>query len=72
MTAECSYTLQWNAPSPLKIPLPAGDLDPFSSSIKMASRVTDRQTDQLTDQATRSVTTVRIYVRSTAMQPNNG
>jgi len=33
--------------------------------------VTDRQTDWPTDHATRSVTIGRIYVRSTAMRPNN-
>jgi len=32
---------------------------------------TDRQTDRVTDHATRSVTIGRIYVRSTAMRPNN-
>jgi len=31
----------------------------------------DRQTDRPTDHATRSVTVGRIYVRSTAMRPNN-
>jgi len=34
-------------------------------------RPSDRQTDRQTDHATRSVTIGRIYVRSTAMQPNN-
>jgi len=33
--------------------------------------VADRQTDRLTDNATRFVTVGRIYVRSTAMRPNN-
>jgi len=33
--------------------------------------MTDRQTDRPTNQATRSVTIGRIYVHSTAMQPNN-
>jgi len=33
--------------------------------------VTDRQTDRPTDHATRSVRIGRIYVRSTAMRPNN-
>ena len=32
---------------------------------------TDRQTDRPTDHTTRSVTTGRVYVRSTAMRPNN-
>jgi len=27
-TAECPYTLQWVAPSPSKLPLPMGDVDP--------------------------------------------
>jgi len=33
--------------------------------------VSDRRTDRLTDHATRSVTIGRIYVRSTALRPNN-
>jgi len=33
--------------------------------------VTDRQSDRLTDHATRSLTIGRIYLRSTAMRPNN-
>ena len=35
------------------------------------SNVTDRRTDRQTDHATRSVTIGRIYVRSTAMRPDN-
>ena len=34
-------------------------------------RFRDRRTDRWTDHATRSVTVGRIYVRSTAMRPNN-
>ena len=33
--------------------------------------MTDRQTDRPTDHATQSVTTGRIYVRSTAIRPNS-
>jgi len=29
MTAECPYTLQWDAYFPSKFPLPVGDLDPI-------------------------------------------
>jgi len=28
LTVDCPYTLQWVAPSPLKIALPVGDQDP--------------------------------------------
>jgi len=31
MTAECPYTLQWDAPFPLKIAPYMGDLDPSSN-----------------------------------------
>jgi len=87
LTVACPYTLQWDAPFPLQIaPSHGGDFDssntwfpgptrvhnPNSTSISSAvfaglTSVTDR----LTDHATQSVTTGRIYVRSTAMQPNN-
>ena len=30
-TAECPYTLQWDAPPPQNLPLPTGDLDPHPS-----------------------------------------
>jgi len=47
LTAECPYTLQWDAPSPSKLPLRMGDLDPHlirgsfgppESSTRTASR----------------------------------
>ena len=47
LTAECPYTLQWDAPSPSKLPLSMGDLDPHlihgslgpaESSMQKASR----------------------------------
>ena len=37
----------------------------------MTDRQTNRQADRPTDHATWSVTIGRIYVRNTAMQPNN-
>jgi len=51
-------------------------LDPNGGSIDSAvfcraHSVPNRQTDRQTDHATWSVTTGRIYVRSTAMRPNN-
>jgi len=51
-------------------------LNPNGSSIGAAvfvglTSVTDRPTDRPTDHATRSVRIGRIYVRSTAMRPNN-
>jgi len=81
MTAESPYTLQWDALSPSKLPLPMGDLwfpgptpvlNPNGISIDAAIfagliSVTDRPIDH----ATRLVTIGRIYVRSTAMRPNN-
>jgi len=61
---------------------PTQVLNPKGSSIGAAifaglssvtdSRETDRQTDRPTDHAARSVRIGRIYVRSTAMRPNNG
>jgi len=42
-----------------------------SCEVHYCDRQTDRQIDRPTDHATRSVTTGRIYVRSTAMRPNN-
>ena len=87
--AEFPYTLQWAAPSPLKIAPLHGYLDPRliygsfgqpESSTQTASRSVVSflqgsllwQTDQQTS-ATRSVlgNNGRIYVRSTAMRPNN-
>ena len=50
-------------------PQPKGHLDRFSHFCKAHDH--DRQTDRQTDYATRSVTIVRIYVRSTAMRPKN-
>jgi len=55
---------------------PTQVLNPNGSSIGAAvfaglTSVTDRPTDRQTDNATRSVRIGRIYVRSTAMRPNN-
>ena len=55
---------------------PTRVLNPNGSSIVAAvfaglTGVAGRQTDRPTDHATRSVTIGRIYVRSTAMRPNN-
>jgi len=57
-------------------PGPTRLLNPNGSSIAVAvlaglTSVTDRHTDRPTDHTTRSVRIGRIYVRSTAMQPNN-
>jgi len=43
----------------------------FAGLTSVTDRQTDRETDRPTDRATRSVTIGRIYVRSTAMRPNN-
>jgi len=43
----------------------------FAGLTSVTNRSTDRLTDRPTDHATRSVTTGRIYIRSTAMRPNN-
>jgi len=78
-TAECLYTLQWAAPFPQNCPFPwggsgphliYGSWGPLESSTQTASGLTT-VTDRPTDHATRSVTINRIYVRSTAMRPNN-
>jgi len=86
LTANCPYTIQWAAPLPLII-APShrcsgphlihgffGHQSPQTNDISIGSEVfagltivTDRQTDH----ATRLVTIGRIYVRSTAMRPNN-
>ena len=63
-------------PSNIWFPGPTQVLNPKGSSIGAAvfaglSSVTDRPTDRQTDHATRSVRIGRIYVRSTAMRPNN-
>ena len=42
-----------------------------SAVIAGLTTVTDRQTDRPTDRATRPATIGRIYLRSTAMRPNN-
>ena len=85
MTAECHCTLQWDAPFPLKLPLPIGIsgrppntwfpwptrvLNPNGISIGAAVFAgLTSVTDRPTDHATRWVTIGRIYVRSTAMWP---
>jgi len=63
-------------PSNTWFPWPAEVLNPNGSSIGAAvfaglTSVTDRPTNRPTDHATRSVRIGRIYVRSTAMRPNN-
>jgi len=67
-------------PSNTWFPGPTQVLNPIGSSIGAAvfagltsvtDRHTDRPTDRPTDHATRSVRIGRIYVRSTAMRPNN-
>jgi len=55
---------------------PTRVLNPNGISIDAAvfaglTSVTDRQTDRPTDHATQAVTIGHIYVRSTAMRPNN-
>jgi len=71
--------------SPAKLPLPMGNLDshlthgslgPPESSTQTASPsvqpfLQDSLVDRPTDHSTRSVTIGRIYVRRTAMRPNN-
>jgi len=42
----------------------------FAGLTSVTDRQTDRPTDKQTDHAARSLTTGRIYVRSTAMRPN--
>jgi len=87
MTTACPYTLQWDAPSPSKLSIPMGDLDPPSNTwslgpsqvlnpngISIGSAVLAGLTSvtaRQTDHATRSVTVDHIYVRSTAMWSNN-
>jgi len=84
MTAECPFPLKiapshwrYGTPSNTWFPGPTRVLNPNGILIGAAvfaglTSVTDRpQTDQPTDHATRSVTTGRIYTRSTAMWPNN-
>jgi len=87
MTTKCPYTLQWNAPFPLKIACSHGDLDPHlkhgsvgppESLTQLASRsVQPFLQGSLvwqTDRQTNAnqlVTIGHIYVCSTAMQPNN-
>ena len=44
---------------------------PDRQTDRQTDRLTDRQTDRQTDHTTRSVTIGRIYIHSTAMQPNN-
>jgi len=85
--ADCPYTLQWDAPLPLKIaPFYGGSGPPSNTWFLRPTRVFNPNgisiasavfagltsvTDRPTDHATRSETIGRIYVRSTAMWPNN-
>ena len=86
MTVECPYTLQWDAPFPKYCPFPWGIWTASNTWFPGPTRVSNRNgisigsaffagitsvTDRPTDHATRSVTTGRIYVRSTAMRPND-
>ena len=87
MTAECPYTLQWDAPFPLKIARSHGGSGPPSNTwflrptqvhnpngTSIGSAVFAGSLvwqDRPTDHATRSVTIGRIYVCSTAMRPKN-
>jgi len=82
MTVESPYTLQWDAPSPLKIaPYRGGIWTPSNTWFPGLTRVFNPNdisigaaafagltsvTDRQTDHATRSVTLSHIYVRSTA------
>ena len=54
---------------PSKLPLPMAPISIGSAVRAGITSVTDRLTDRPTDHAIRSVTTGRIYVRSTAMRP---
>jgi len=63
-------------PHLIQFPGPTQVLNPNGSSIGAAvfaglTSVTNRPTDRPTDHATQSVRIGRIYVRSTAMRPNN-
>jgi len=87
MTAECPYTLQWGALFPFKIaPSHVGIWTPSNTWFLGPTQVPKPNgnsigaatfagltsvTDQQTDHATRSVRIGRIYIRSTAMRPNN-
>ena len=57
-------------PGPTRVPSQNG-ISISSAIFAGLSSVTDRQTDWPTDHATQSVTIGRIYIHSTAMQPNN-
>jgi len=70
MTAECPYTLQWDAPFPHQnCPLPNG-ISIGSAIFALLTSVTDRPTDRPTNHTTRSVTISRMYVVQ-AMWSNN-
>jgi len=80
VTAECPYTLQWGALPPQNCPFSWGSGPHLIYGCPQPKRHLDRcsrfagltsVTDRPTDRATRSVTICRIYVRSTAMRPNN-
>jgi len=87
MTTECPYTLQWDAPFPLKIAASHGGIWTPSNArfsgptrvlnpngISIGSAVFARltgMTDRTTDHAIRLVTIGRIYAHSTAIRPNN-
>jgi len=57
-------------PPPTRVHTPNGILIGSAIFAGLTS-ATDRQTGQLTDHATQSVTVGRMYLRSTAMRPNN-
>ena len=87
MTAECPHTLQWaHLPPPQNCPSHGGSGPPSNTWFPGPTRVLNPNgiaicaavfvgltsvTDRQTDHATRSVTIGRIYVRNTAMRPNN-
>jgi len=88
MTAECRYTLQWDAPFPLKLAPSHGEIwTPSNTWFPRLTRVLNPNgiligsavlagltsvTDRPTDHATRSVTIDRIYVPSTVTRSKNG
>ena len=84
-TAQCPYTLQWDALFPLKIApshegsgspsntlfLSANSISIVAAVLAGLTSVTDRPTSQPTDHATRLITVGHICVRSTAMRRTN-
>ena len=87
MTAECPYTLQWDAPFPHKIaPSHRGSGPPSNTWFSGPTQVLNPNnvsigsaifagltsvTDRQTDHATRSVTVGGIYTDSSVIWPHN-